>query len=162
MAEGEKIIQINISDEMKSAYIDYSMSVLSAVHYLMYEMGCACAPSRALHARFGRVVEQPYKKSARIVGRFGEIPPPRRQLGVRHHGTWPSIGRCVTPWWMAKATLGPSMATTPRRCATPRRVFRVAEDMLSDLNKETVDFRPNFDESLKEPTVLPAKSRICL
>ena len=90
MAEGEKIIQINISDEMKSAYIDYSMSVIVSRALPDVRDGLKPVHRRVLYGMLdlGVLSNRPYKKSARIVGEvLGKVPPSWRQLGVRHHGS---------------------------------------------------------------------------
>ena len=168
MAEGEKIIQINISDEMKSAYIDYSMSVIVSRALPDVRDGLKPVHRRVLYGMLdlGRVVKPTLQESPQ--GSWGRCLESTTLMATARCTTpwcaWPSTGHCATPWWMAKETLARLTATTLPPCVTRRPVLRkVAEDMLSDLDKETVDFRPNFDESLKEPTVLPSpRFQTCL
>ena len=161
MAEGEKIIQINISDEMKSAYIDYSMSVIVSRALPDVRDGLKPVHRRVLYGMLdlGVLSNRPYKKSARIVGEV---------LGKYHpHGdssVYDTMVRMAQHWSLrypmvdGQGNFGSIDGDNPAAMRyTEARLRKVAEDMLSDLDKETVDFRPNFDESLKEPTVLPAK-----
>lgn len=161
MAEGEKIIQINISDEMKSAYIDYSMSVIVSRALPDVRDGLKPVHRRVLYGMLdlGVLSNRPYKKSARIVGEV---------LGKYHpHGdssVYDTMVRMAQPWSLrypmvdGQGNFGSIDGDNPAAMRyTEARLRKVAEEMLADLEKETVDFRPNFDESLKEPTVLPAK-----
>ena len=161
MAEGEKIIQINISDEMKSAYIDYSMSVIVSRALPDVRDGLKPVHRRVLYGMLdlGVLSNRPYKKSARIVGEV---------LGKYHpHGdssVYDTMVRMAQDWSLrypmvdGQGNFGSIDGDNPAAMRyTEARLRKVAEDMLADLEKETVDFRPNFDESLKEPTVLPAK-----
>tara|TARA_B110000003_G_scaffold21860_4_gene21147 strand:+ start:3561 stop:6125 length:2565 start_codon:yes stop_codon:yes gene_type:complete len=161
MAEGEKIIQINISDEMKSAYIDYSMSVIVSRALPDVRDGLKPVHRRVLYGMLdlGVMSNRPYKKSARIVGEV---------LGKYHpHGdssVYDTMVRMAQPWSLrypmvdGQGNFGSIDGDNPAAMRyTEARLRKVAEEMLADLEKETVDFRPNFDESLKEPTVLPAK-----
>ncbi len=161
MAEGEKLIPINIEDEMKSAYIDYSMSVivsralpdvrdgLKPVHrrvlYGMYELGVRSTSS--------------HKKSARIVGEV---------LGKYHpHGdtsVYDSMVRMAQEWSLrymlvdGQGNFGSVDGDSPAAMRyTEARMRKIADDMLADIDKETVDHQLNFDDSLKEPTVLPTR-----
>ena len=161
MAEGEKIIQINISDEMKSAYIDYSMSVIVSRALPDVRDGLKPVHRRVLYGMLdlGVLSNRPYKKSARIVGEV---------LGKYHpHGdssVYDTMVRMAQDWSLrypmvdGQGNFGSIDGDNPAAMRyTEARLRKVAEDMLADLEKETVDFRPNFDESLKEPTVLPSK-----
>ncbi|MDA9756198.1 DNA gyrase subunit A [Flavobacteriales bacterium] len=161
MAEGEKIIQINISDEMKSAYIDYSMSVIVSRALPDVRDGLKPVHRRVLYGMLdlGVLSNRPYKKSARIVGEV---------LGKYHpHGdssVYDTMVRMAQHWSLrypmvdGQGNFGSIDGDNPAAMRyTEARLRKVAEDMLADLDKETVDFRPNFDESLKEPTVLPSK-----
>ncbi len=161
MAEGEKLIPINIEDEMKSAYIDYSMSVivsralpdvrdgLKPVHrrvlYGMYELGVRSSSS--------------HKKSARIVGEV---------LGKYHpHGdtsVYDSMVRMAQEWSLrymlvdGQGNFGSIDGDSPAAMRyTEARMRKIADDMLADIDKDTVDHQLNFDDSLEEPTVLPAR-----
>ncbi|MDA0729024.1 MAG: DNA gyrase subunit A [Bacteroidetes bacterium] len=161
MAEGEKIIQINISDEMKSAYIDYSMSVIVSRALPDVRDGLKPVHRRVLYGMLdlGVLSNRPHKKSARIVGEV---------LGKYHpHGdssVYDTMVRMAQHWSLrypmvdGQGNFGSIDGDNPAAMRyTEARLRKAAEDMLSDLEKETVDFRPNFDESLQEPTVLPAK-----
>ncbi|MGY8950733.1 MAG: DNA gyrase subunit A [Flavobacteriales bacterium] len=161
MSEGEKIIPINIEEEMKSKYIDYSMSVivsralpdvrdgLKPVHrrilYGMHELGVRSSSS--------------YKKSARIVGEV---------LGKFHpHGdtaVYDAMVRMAQEWSMryqlvdGQGNFGSIDGDNPAAMRyTEARMKKTAEDLLADIDKDTIDWQNNFDDSLKEPTVLPAR-----
>lgn len=161
MTEGEKIIQINIADEMKSAYIDYSMSVIVSRALPDVRDGLKPVHRRVLYGMLdlGVLSNRAYKKSARIVGEV---------LGKYHpHGdtsVYDTMVRMAQHWSLrypmvdGQGNFGSVDGDNPAAMRyTEARLRKIAEEMLSDLEKETVDFRPNFDESLKEPTVLPAK-----
>ena len=161
MAEGEKIIQINIEDEMKSAYIDYSMSVIVSRALPDVRDGFKPVHRRVLYGMqdLGVYSNRPYKKSARIVGEV---------LGKYHpHGdssVYDTMVRMAQPWSLryplvdGQGNFGSVDGDSPAAMRyTEARLRKIAEDMLDDLEKETVDYRPNFDDSLEEPTVLPTK-----
>jgi DNA gyrase subunit A len=161
MAEGEKIVQINIADEMKSAYIDYSMSVIVSRALPDARDGLKPVHRRVLYGMLdlGVLSNRAYKKSARIVGEV---------LGKYHpHGdtsVYDTMVRMAQHWSLrypmvdGQGNFGSIDGDNPAAMRyTEARLRKVAEEMLGDLEKETVDFRPNFDESLQEPTVLPAK-----
>lgn len=161
MAEGEKIIQINIEDEMKSAYIDYSMSVIVSRALPDVRDGFKPVHRRVLYGMqdLGVYSNRPYKKSARIVGEV---------LGKYHpHGdssVYDTMVRMAQPWSLryplvdGQGNYGSVDGDSPAAMRyTEARLRKIAEEMLADLEKETVDFRPNFDESLNEPEVLPSK-----
>lgn len=161
MTEGEKIIQINIADEMKSAYIDYSMSVIVSRALPDVRDGLKPVHRRVLYGMLdlGVLSNRAYKKSARIVGEV---------LGKYHpHGdtsVYDTMVRMAQNWSLrypmvdGQGNFGSVDGDNPAAMRyTEARLRKIAEEMLADLDKETVDFRPNFDESLKEPTVLPAK-----
>jgi len=161
MAEGEKIIQINIEDEMKSAYIDYSMSVIVSRALPDVRDGFKPVHRRVLYGMqdLGVYSNRPHKKSARIVGEV---------LGKYHpHGdssVYDTMVRMAQPWSLryplvdGQGNYGSVDGDSPAAMRyTEARLRKIAEEMLSDLDKETVDFRPNFDESLSEPSVLPSK-----
>ena len=161
MTEGEKIIQINIADEMKSAYIDYSMSVIVSRALPDVRDGLKPVHRRVLFGMLdlGVLSNRAYKKSARIVGEV---------LGKYHpHGdtsVYDTMVRMAQHWSLrypmvdGQGNFGSVDGDNPAAMRyTEARLRKIAEEMLADLEKETVDFRPNFDESLKEPTVLPAK-----
>ncbi|MCE2743958.1 MAG: DNA gyrase subunit A [Fluviicola sp.] len=161
MAEGEKIIQINIEDEMKSAYIDYSMSVIVSRALPDVRDGFKPVHRRVLYGMqdLGVFSNRPHKKSARIVGEV---------LGKYHpHGdtsVYDTMVRMAQPWSLryplvdGQGNFGSVDGDSPAAMRyTEARLKKIAEEMLDDLDKETVDFSPNFDESLLEPTVMPTK-----
>jgi DNA gyrase subunit A len=161
MADGEKIIQINIEDEMKSAYIDYSMSVIVSRALPDIRDGFKPVHRRVLYGMqdLGVYSNRPHKKSARIVGEV---------LGKYHpHGdssVYDTMVRMAQAWSLryplvdGQGNFGSVDGDSPAAMRyTEARLRKIAEDMLEDLEKETIDFAPNFDDSLQEPTVLPTK-----
>lgn len=160
-SENEKIIPINIEDEMKTAYIDYSMSVIVSRALPDVRDGLKPVHRRVLYGmtELGLASNRPYKKSARIVGEV---------LGKYHpHGdssVYDTMVRMAQDWSLrypmvdGQGNFGSIDGDPPAAMRyTEARMRKIAEDMLSDIDKDTVDFRPNFDESLSEPTVLPAR-----
>ncbi|GET28635.1 DNA gyrase subunit A [Prolixibacter sp. SD074] len=161
MADGEKIIKINIEEQMKSAYIDYSMSVIVSRALPDVRDGLKPVHRRILFGmgELGIYSNRSYKKSARIVGEV---------LGKYHpHGdssVYFAMVRMAQRWSMryplvdGQGNFGSVDGDSPAAMRyTEARLQKLAEEALADLDKNTVDFAPNFDESLKEPTVLPAK-----
>ncbi len=161
MADGGKIVSRIIEEEMKSAYIDYSMSVIVSRALPDVRDGLKPVHRRVLYGmtELGLGASRSYKKSARIVGEV---------LGKYHpHGDTAVYDAMVrmAQWWSLRYPLvdgqgnfGSIDGDNPAAMRyTEARLRRIAEEMLADIDKDTVDFRPNFDESLKEPTVLPAK-----
>jgi DNA gyrase subunit A len=161
MAEGEKIVRINIEDEMKSAYIDYSMSVIVSRALPDVRDGLKPVHRRILYGMqdLGVYSSKPHKKSARIVGEV---------LGKYHpHGdtaVYDSMVRMAQPWSLrymlvdGQGNFGSVDGDSPAAMRyTEARLRKISEDMLGDLDKETVDFRLNFDDSLTEPVVLPTR-----
>jgi len=161
MTEGEKIIPVNIETQMKSAYIDYSMSVIVSRALPDVRDGLKPLHRRILFAMWdmGIVSGKPFKKSARIVGEV---------LGKYHpHGdtaVYDSMVRMAQEWSLrypfvdGQGNFGSQDGDSPAAMRyTEARMQRIAEEMLEDIDKETVDMRLNFDDSLKEPSVLPAK-----
>lgn len=161
MAEGEKIIPINIEDEMKSAYIDYSMSVIVSRALPDVRDGLKPVHRRVLHGmnELGVNYNKAYKKSARIVGEV---------LGKFHpHGdssVYDTMVRMAQDWSMryplvdGQGNFGSVDGDSPAAMRyTEARLTRMAEELLNDIDKETVAFQLNFDDSLEEPTVLPSK-----
>ncbi|MEY4595371.1 MAG: gyrase subunit [Bacteroidota bacterium] len=161
MAEGEKIIPINIEEEMKTAYIDYSMSVIVSRALPDVRDGLKPVHRRVLYGMLdlGVMSNRPYKKSARIVGEV---------LGKYHpHGdgsVYDAMVRMAQVWSLryplidGQGNFGSMDGDSPAAMRyTEARLRKLAEEMLADIDKETVDFTLNFDDSLKEPTVLPAK-----
>ena len=161
MADGEKIIQINIEDEMKSAYIDYSMSVIVSRALPDVRDGFKPVHRRVLYGMqdLGLSSNRPHKKSARIVGEV---------LGKYHpHGdssVYDTMVRMAQEWSLryplvdGQGNFGSVDGDSPAAMRyTEARLRKIAEEMLEDLDKETVDFTPNFDDSLTEPSVMPTK-----
>ena len=161
MADGEKIIKINIEEEMKTAYIDYSMSVIVSRALPDVRDGLKPVHRRVLYGMLdlGVLSNRPYKKSARIVGEV---------LGKYHpHGdtsVYDAMVRMAQEWSLryplidGQGNFGSVDGDSPAAMRyTEARLKKIAEEMLSDIEKDTVDFRPNFDDSLTEPTVLPSR-----
>jgi len=145
MSEGEKLIPINIEEEMKSAYIDYLKPVHRRVLYGMYELGV--------------LSNRAHKKSARIVGEV---------LGKYHpHGdtsVYDAMVRMAQEWSLrylmvdGQGNFGSVDGDSPAAMRyTEARMKKISEEMLADIDKETVDFQLNFDDTLQEPTVMPTK-----
>ncbi len=158
---GEKIIKINIEEEMKSSYIDYSMSVIVSRALPDVRDGMKPVHRRVLYgmSELGVTSNKPYKKSARIVGEV---------MGKYHpHGdnsVYMTMVRLAQTWSLryplvdGQGNFGSIDGDSPAAMRyTEARMKKIAEEMLADLEKDTVDMTPNFDESLKEPTVLPSK-----
>ncbi len=161
MEENEKIVRVNIEDQMKSAYIDYSMSVIVSRALPDVRDGFKPVHRRILFSmnEMGITSNKPYKKSARIVGDV---------LGKYHpHGdssVYEAMVRMAQPWSLryplidGQGNFGSIDQDQPAAMRyTEARLRKIGEDMLEDLEKETVDFQLNFDDSLQEPTVLPTK-----
>ncbi len=159
--ENDKIISINIDEQMKSAYIDYSMSVIVSRALPDVRDGLKPVHRRVLYGMLdlGLGAGKPYKKSARIVGEV---------LGKYHpHGdssVYMTMVRMAQEWSLrylmveGQGNYGSIDGDSPAAMRyTEARFQKIAEDMLADINKDTVDFQLNFDDSLQEPTVLPAK-----
>jgi DNA gyrase subunit A len=161
MSEGEKLIPINIEDEMKSAYIDYSMSVIVSRALPDVRDGLKPVHRRVLFGmhELGVRSTSAHKKSARIVGEV---------LGKYHpHGdtsVYDTMVRMAQEWSLrymmidGQGNFGSVDGDSPAAMRyTEARMRKIADEMLSDIDKETVDYQLNFDDSLKEPTVLPAR-----
>lgn len=159
--EGEKIIKVNIEDQMKSAYIDYSMSVIVSRALPDVRDGLKPVHRRILYGMLdlGVFSNRPYKKSARIVGEV---------LGKYHpHGdtsVYDAMVRMAQVWSLryplvdGQGNFGSIDNDSPAAMRyTEARLRKLSEELLEDINKDTVDFQLNFDDSLKEPQVLPAK-----
>ena len=161
MAEQDRIIKVNIDEEMKSSYIDYSMSVIVARALPDVREGLKPVQRRVLFGmdELGNNSDKPYKKSARIVGDV---------MGKYHpHGDssiYGTLVRLAQPWAMRYTlvdgqgnfgSVDNDSAAAMRY--TEARLRRIAEAMLIDINKDTVDFQPNFDNTLQEPLVLPTR-----
>ena len=160
MAEGEKIISVNIEDEMKTAYIDYSMSVIVSRALPDVRDGLKPVHRRVLYGMLdlGVLSNRAHKKSARIVGEV---------LGKYHpHGdssVYDTMVRMAQPWSLryplvdGQGNFGSIDGDSPAAMRyTEARLRKIAEELLADIDKETVDFQLNFDDSLEEPKVLPA------
>ena len=161
MAEGEKLIPINIEDEMKSAYIDYSMSVIVSRALPDVRDGLKPVHRRVLFGmhELGIRSSTAYKKSARIVGEV---------LGKYHpHGdtsVYDAMVRMAQEWSLrymlvdGQGNFGSIDGDSPAAMRyTEARMQKISEDMLADIDKDTVDHQLNFDDTLKEPTVLPTR-----
>ena len=161
MVDKDRIIKINIEEEMKSAYIDYSMSVIVSRALPDVRDGFKPVHRRILYGMnmIGNTSDKKHLKSARIVGEV---------LGKYHpHGDSSVYGALVrmAQWWSMRYTLvdgqgnfGSMDNDSPAAMRyTEARLSKLAEEMLRDIDKDTVDFQLNFDDSLKEPTVLPTR-----
>ncbi|HEY4323373.1 MAG TPA: DNA gyrase subunit A [Mucilaginibacter sp.] len=157
----DRIISINIDEEMRSAYIDYSMSVIVSRALPDVRDGLKPVHRRVLYGMLdlGLNNNKPYKKSARIVGEV---------LGKYHpHGdksVYDAMVRMAQEWSLrypfveGQGNYGSIDGDEPAAMRyTEARLEKIAEEMLADINKDTIDFQLNFDDSLQEPTVLPAK-----
>lgn len=158
---GEKIVQVDIENQMKTAYIDYSMSVIVSRALPDVRDGLKPVQRRIIYAMWDNniVSTQPYKKSARIVGEV---------LGKYHpHGdtaVYDAMVRMAQPWSLrypfvdGQGNFGSVDGDSPAAMRyTEARLRKSAEDMVADIEKDTVDMALNFDDSLPEPTVLPSK-----
>ncbi len=161
MAEGEKLIPINIEDQMKSAYIDYSMSVIVSRALPDVRDGLKPVHRRVLYGMYelGVLSNRAHKKSARIVGEV---------LGKYHpHGdssVYDTMVRMAQDWSLrylmvdGQGNFGSIDGDSPAAMRyTEARLKKLSEDIMSDLDKETVDFQLNFDDTLQEPTVMPTR-----
>ncbi|WP_434978505.1 DNA gyrase subunit A [Daejeonia sp. YH14] len=159
--EGERLIPINIVDEMKSSYIDYSMSVIVSRALPDVRDGLKPVHRRVLYGMYGLGVfsNRKYLKSARIVGDV---------LGKYHpHGdssVYDAMVRMAQPWSLrypqvdGQGNFGSMDGDPPAAMRyTEARLKKISDEILSELDKETVDFQNNFDDSLQEPTVMPTK-----
>ncbi|QNS42121.1 DNA gyrase subunit A [Chryseobacterium manosquense] len=159
--EGERLIPINIVDEMKSSYIDYSMSVIVSRALPDVRDGLKPVHRRVLYGMYGLGVfsNRKYLKSARIVGDV---------LGKYHpHGdssVYDAMVRMAQPWSLrypqvdGQGNFGSMDGDPPAAMRyTEARLKKISDEILADLDKETVDFQNNFDDSLTEPTVMPTK-----
>ncbi len=161
MSDQAKIVKVNIEEEMKSAYIDYSMSVIVSRALPDVRDGLKPVHRRVLFgmSELGVLSNRPYKKSARIVGEV---------LGKYHpHGdssVYDAMVRMAQNWSLryplvdGQGNFGSIDGDSPAAMRyTEAKLKRIAEETLSDIDKETVDFQPNFDDTLQEPTVLPTR-----
>jgi len=161
MSERERIIKVNIEEEMKSAYIDYSMSVIVQRALPDVRDGLKPVHRRVLFgmSELGVLSNKPYKKSARIVGEV---------LGKFHpHGdssVYEAMVRMAQEWSLryplvdGQGNFGSVDGDSPAAMRyTEARLKKIAEETLADIEKNTVDFQPNFDDSLTEPSVLPTR-----
>ena len=157
----EKIIPINIEEEMKTAYIDYSMSVIVSRALPDVRDGLKPVHRRVLYGMLdlGVMHNRPYKKSARIVGEV---------LGKYHpHGdtsVYDTMVRMAQEWSLrymlvdGQGNYGSVDGDPPAAMRyTEARFRKITEEIIADIEKDTVDFRPNFDDSLTEPTVMPTR-----
>ena len=161
MSERERVIKVNIEEEMKSAYIDYSMSVIVSRALPDVRDGLKPVHRRVLYgmSELGVMSNKPYKKSARIVGEV---------LGKYHpHGdtsVYDAMVRMAQEWSLryplvdGQGNFGSVDGDSPAAMRyTEARLKKIAEETLADIEKNTVDFQLNFDDSLEEPTVLPTR-----
>jgi DNA gyrase subunit A len=161
MSERERIIKVNIEEEMKSAYIDYSMSVIVSRALPDVRDGLKPVHRRVLYgmSELGVQSNRPHKKSARIVGEV---------LGKYHpHGdssVYEAMVRMAQEWSLryplvdGQGNFGSVDGDSPAAMRyTEARLKKIAEETLADIEKDTVDFQPNFDDSLTEPTILPTR-----
>ncbi|MDR0989700.1 MAG: DNA gyrase subunit A [Prevotellaceae bacterium] len=161
MLEQDRIIKVNIEEEMKSSYIDYSMSVIVSRALPDVRDGFKPVHRRILYGMMGlgNTSDKPYKKSARVVGEV---------LGKYHpHGdssVYGALVRLAQPWAMRYMLVdgqGNYGSVDGDRAAAMRytecRLRKIGEEMMQDLDKETVDMQSNFDDSLQEPTVMPTR-----
>lgn len=161
MAEGERIVPINIEEQMKTAYIDYSMSVIVGRALPDVRDGLKPVHRRVLYGmlELGVLSNRPYKKSARIVGEV---------LGKYHpHGdssVYDTMVRMAQEWSLryplvdGQGNFGSVDGDNPAAMRyTEARLRKIAEEIVADIDKETVDFTLNFDDTLQEPTVMPTR-----
>ncbi len=161
MADNQRIVKVNIEDQMKTAYIDYSMSVIVSRALPDVRDGLKPVHRRILYGMddLGLDYNKPYKKSARVVGEV---------LGKYHpHGdgsVYDAMIRMGQPWSMRyplveiQGNKGSMDGDSPAAMRyTEARMDRLSDELIDDIKKDTVDFKLNFDDSLEEPTVLPAK-----
>jgi DNA gyrase subunit A len=166
MSDGEKILKVNIEEEMKSAYIDYSMSVIVSRALPDVRDGLKPVHRRVLFgmSELGVNANRGYKKSARIVGEV---------LGKYHpHGdtsVYDAMVRMAQPWSLryplvdGQGNFGSVDGDSPAAMRyTEARLRRIAEETMADMEKNTVDFQNNFDDTLQEPTVLPTRVPVLL
>ena len=161
MSDGERLIPINIEDEMKSAYIDYSMSVIVSRALPDVRDGLKPVHRRVLYGMYdlGVTSKSAHKKSARIVGEV---------LGKYHpHGdtsVYDAMVRMAQEWSLryllvdGQGNFGSVDGDSPAAMRyTEARMKKMSEDIMADIDKETVDFQLNFDDTLYEPTVMPTR-----
>lgn len=161
MIDQDRIIKVNIDEEMKSSYIDYSMSVIVSRALPDVRDGFKPVHRRVLYGmnELGNNSDKPYKKSARIVGEV---------MGKYHpHGDssiYGTLVRMAQHWSMryplvdGQGNFGSVDGDSPAAMRyTEARLRKISEDMLVDINKDTIDFQLNFDDTMKEPTVLPTR-----
>lgn len=166
IGEGEKLIPINIEDEMKSSYIDYSMSVIVSRALPDVRDGLKPVHRRVLYGMYelGVTANSSYKKSARIVGEV---------MGKYHpHGdssVYDTMVRLAQEWSMryqlvdGQGNYGSVDGDPPAAMRyTEARLKKISEEILSDIDKDTVDTQPNFDDTLEEPKVMPTRIPILL
>ncbi len=161
MMEAQQKLQVNLDEEMKRSYLDYAMSVIIGRALPDVRDGFKPVHRRVLWAMYelGNTHNKPFKKSARVVGDV---------IGKYHpHGdaaVYETIVRMVQPFSMryplieGQGNFGSIDGDEPAAMRyTEVRLAKIAEEVLADIDKETVDFQPNYDESLKEPTLLPVR-----
>ena len=164
---GEKIIKINIEEEMKTAYIDYSMSVIVARALPDVRDGLKPVHRRILYDMSNELnlySDKPYRKSARIVGDVLGKCHPHGDLSV-----YDAMVRMAQEWSLryrlvdGQGNFGSVDGDSPAAMRyTEARMMKITDEVMADIDKNTVDFRPNFDETILEPTVLPTKVPLLL
>ena len=164
---GEKIIKINIEEEMKTAYIDYSMSVIVARALPDVRDGLKPVHRRILYDMSNELnlySDKPYRKSARIVGDVLGKFHPHGDLSVYY-----AMVRMAQEWSLryrlvdGQGNFGSVDGDSPAAMRyTEARMMKITDEVMADIDKNTVDFRPNFDETILEPTVLPTKVPLLL
>ena len=166
-SEEGRIIQINIEEEMKTAYIDYSMSVIVSRALPDVRDGLKPVHRRILYDMSNELnlySDQPHRKSARIVGDvLGKFPPPGDS------SVYEAMVRMAQEWSLryqlvdGQGNFGSVDGDGPAAMRyTEARMRKIADEVMADIDKDTVDFRPNFDETIPEPTVLPTKIPLLL
>src|SRR5512147_1799859 len=162
MAVGKEVFPVNLEDEMRQSYLDYAMSVIVGRALPDVRDGLKPVHRRILHAmrELGNDYNKPYKKSARVVGDV---------IGKYHpHGdtaVYDTLVRMAQPFSLryllvdGQGNFGSIDGDAPAAMRyTEARLSRLAHELLADIDKETVDFQPNYDEKEYEPTVLPARA----
>src|SRR6188474_791396 len=159
--DNDRIIPVNIEEQMKTAYIDYSMSVIVGRALPDVRDGLKPVHRRILYAmnQLGLHYNRPYKKSARLVGEVLGKYHPHGDMSVYH-----AMARMAQPWNMrymlvdGQGNFGNEDGDGPAAMRyTEVRLQKITEYMLDDLEKDTVDFQLNFDDSEREPTILPTR-----
>ena len=160
-ASGEKIAKVNVAEEIKNSFLDYSMSVIISRALPDARDGLKPSQRRILLAMHDLSLfpEPPAPQVRQNLRRHQRQLPSARRSGrfTRRWCTWRSRGPCANGSWTARATSVPSKAIRPPPCVTPRRrMTHLGAALMEDMDQDTVDFVPNYDETRTEPTVFPA------